>query len=235
MKRHAVPIPVATRPRDAQERFFDESCIGVFDGATGLHVNMRGPVHGGNRVRRQEFAGTAIQHIKEAVFRRLHDDLAQLAINLDIGQDHGRGSGKVPGIARRGLVVPDVVPGRRIERNDGRQEKIVAPTRAAGLPIPWRPVPHTDVDKIQLRVIGHGVPDGSTAAVFPPGAVPGAGSHFHGGILEPVSRVPGYRVKAPGQFARVLVVGRHITPDSELGAGVPDKDVFSGNTRRPRA
>src|SRR5207248_6444068 len=57
-----------------------------------------------------------------------------------------------------------------LERDDGTSVKIVAATGAARVLVPRSSIAGPDVEQVELGVIGHGLPDGSSAAEFPPGA-----------------------------------------------------------------
>src|SRR3546814_3496494 len=61
--------------------------------------------------------------------------LARLAADLQRGGDHVGRAFVIPGFARIGLVVPDVLAGIGIECNDRRKIQIVAVARAAPVDI----------------------------------------------------------------------------------------------------
>ena len=61
----------------------------------------------------------SIQDVEEAVFRRLHDDLAVAAFDLQVGQHKGLRGRVVPVVARRGLEVPDELSVVGAESEDG--------------------------------------------------------------------------------------------------------------------
>lgn len=105
-----------------------------------------------------------VEHVEEAILGRLHQHLGGLSIDRDVGQDHVLGGGVVPHIARRGLVVPDVLARVGIHRDDGGEEEVVALARAAQVNIPVQTVADADVEQIQLRVVGEGIPGGAATA-----------------------------------------------------------------------
>src|SRR3546814_13549129 len=80
--------------------------------------------------------------------------LARLAADLQRGGDHVGRAFVIPGLARIGLVVPDVLAGIGIECNDRRKIQIVAVARAAPVDIVRTAVADTDVDLIEFRIEG---------------------------------------------------------------------------------
>ena len=131
VERHGLPIVTAEWTR---QNPFGLIALGpitrvVFNRTTGFHIDMRRPIDRHIRIGTQQFAGFAIQHIKEAVFRRLHDDLAVFAVNLNIGQHHVLYGRIIPSVTGRGLVVPFLTTGVRVQCNDGGQEEVVTATR----------------------------------------------------------------------------------------------------------
>src|SRR5207249_1799862 len=73
---------------------------------------------------------------EESVLRRLHDHLARLATDLEIGKDHLLRRGEVPRVAGRGLVVPDDLSAVRVEGKDRGQIEIVSAARASNVANP---------------------------------------------------------------------------------------------------
>jgi hypothetical protein len=148
---------IALRPR-----------LGVLDRPAGRHVDAFGPVDLRILLGRQQLAGRAIDHVIEAVGRRLHQHLARRAVDLEVGEDDvGRGL-VIPLFGGVHLVVPDVFAGVGLQRDDGRQEQVVALALAAAFVIPRVAVADAKVDLVELGVIDDGVPDRSAAAVLPP-------------------------------------------------------------------
>jgi hypothetical protein len=85
----------------------------------------RRPVHIGVVLGREQLAGLAIEHVEEAVLRRLHDHRAALAADLEVGQHQLLHRIEVPAVARRGLVVPGHASGIGIEGDDRGGEQTV--------------------------------------------------------------------------------------------------------------
>src|SRR5258708_38874514 len=96
---------------------------------------------------------------------------------------------EIPGIAGNDLVMPDIATGIGIECDDGTDEQIVAPARAADFPIPRRALAGPDVDPVELRIVSHRIPDCAAATMYRPVAAPGLCGRFHGRILESPGRV----------------------------------------------
>ena len=117
IERHRMPVARAIGARDdlarpvagARDRRLDRTAV--------LVVAAR-PVHLDEVLRGDELAVRAIDHEEEAVLGCVQDDLARLAADLQVGEDHRLRRGEVPVVARRLLVVPDVLAGVGIERND---------------------------------------------------------------------------------------------------------------------
>jgi hypothetical protein len=86
------------------------------DWPTGLLVDVARPVHLLERICRQQFPVGAVDHVEEAVAVELHDHLAFLAANVDVGVDQFPASIVVVGIIGRELVVPRDLASRRPHR-----------------------------------------------------------------------------------------------------------------------
>ena len=92
---------------------------------------------------------------------------------------------------------------------------------------------------IIYRVIDNGIPCGTTTAIgYPspvvtPGFVGQLGKDgIRGGAVGLLLGI-GHGVKAPYQLATLHVVGRHITPDTQLASCVTNDHHVFENTRRP--
>ena len=206
----------------------------VFDGSARLHVKAGGPVLRRIRRGRQQLASGAIQHIEIAIFGCLHQHLARLAVDGQVGQHDGLRGGVVPGVARRGLVVPHVFAGVSLQRHDGRKIEIVATTGAANFPRPRRTIADPDVNEIQLGVVNDRIPDGTAAAELPPFAGPGLGGRFHCLALEAIGRVRRDRVEPPQLLACGRVISGDIATDTQLCTTIADEHLALGHTRRTR-
>jgi hypothetical protein len=150
----------------------------------------------------------AVENVEKTVFRRLHDHLAGTAFDREIGENHVLGGGVVPGVAWRGLVVPHVFAALRLERHDRRDEQVVAAAGTSDRAIPRRAVAGADVEQVEIRIVGHRIPDGPAAAELPPFAFPGLGRHLERRVLERLRRIARHRVEAPDLLARFRVVRR---------------------------
>ena len=152
---------------------FMKRAVGSSTGRPVFEIDLLRPVHRHERLRGNQLAVAAIDDIEEAVLRRLHQHLARLAVDAQIGEHDVLSRGEVPRLARRRLVVPHVLAGVRLERDDRAQEQVVAAAGAAVLLIPRRAVAGADVEQVELRVVRHRIPDRAAAAELPPFAVPG--------------------------------------------------------------
>ncbi len=119
--------------------------------------------------------------------------------------------------------MPDILAGVGIQGDNGGEEQVVATLGAANLLVDRGAVAGAQVDPVVLGVVGHGVPHGAAATVFPPLAGPGLGGHRHGVIFEAVGGVAGHHVKAPRLLAGGGVVGGDIAPHrAEVAAAKAD-------------
>src|SRR5690606_36602502 len=140
-----------------------------------------------------------------------------------IEQHDGAHGVVVPGVARGGLVVPDVFAGVRTDGDDRRQEEGVAAGGVAVALVPWRAVAAAEEHQAVVLVVDHGVPDGAAAAHGPPLAAPGLRGHLHLRALEAHFRVAGHGVEAPQVLAGAGVVGADVAAHAELAARVADQ------------
>ena len=163
-----MPVVAAVGRRHRQDRLFGVVRVRVLYRFAGLGVDVARPGYGYIGLCRDELSVGAVDDVEEAVLRCLHDDLAHLTGNLDVSKDHVLGRCVVPGIARGGLVVPGVAAIVRVDGNDRRQVQVVSAAGRAHLAIPGRAVSDADVQKVELRIVGHGVPDRAAAAGRPP-------------------------------------------------------------------
>ena len=175
----------------------------------------------------------AIDHVEEAVLRRVQQHLARRAVDREIGQHDVHARVVVPALARNGLVVPLVLPGVGVERDDRAQEQVVAAAGAADLPVPRRAVAGADQHLVELGVVGDAVPGVAAAAELPPLAGPGLRGHLHGLVLEAVGGIAGHHPEAPRELARVRVVrGQIAARGRDLGAAVADDHLAVEHLRR---
>ena len=175
VERHGMPVVGAQGPRQGHGGGVLVACALDLDGSAGLQVDALGPGDRGVGVGRDQLPGGPVDHVEETVLRGLHQHLAGLAADVQVRQHDVLGGRVVPALARGRLVVPDILARVRLEGQDGRDEQVVALAVRALLVVPGRAVADAEVDDVQGRVIGHGVPDGRAAAGLLPGlAEPGA-------------------------------------------------------------
>ena len=155
-------------------------------------------------------------HVEEAVLRRLHQHLAHLAVDVEVGEDDVLGGGEVPGLAGRRLIVPDIFAGVGPDRDDRAQVEIVAPPFRAIELVPGRAVADADIEQVELRIVGHRIPDRAAAAEPPPLAVPGLGRAAQMLALEAVRRVAGDGVEAPELVAVGRVIGGDVAAHADI-------------------
>ena len=192
-----MPVVRAVRRREHQRLLADVARLGIGDRAA-AGVDALGPGLVGVGIGREELPARAIEHVEEAVLRCLHDHLARRAADGEIGEDQVLRRGVVPGVAGRGLVVPDVFAGIRVERDDRGQVQVVAAARAAVLLVPRRAVADADVEQVELRVVGHRVPHRAAAADLPPlAARPGRRRPLQRGRFKGLRRIARHGVEAP--------------------------------------
>ena len=113
-----------------------------------VHIDLGRPVH-----RRivflgdQQLAGAAIQRVAEAVAVEMHQQLAHLAADLLIGQDHLVDAVIVPLVVRRHLIDPLRLAGVGIAGEDGHRPLVVA---GALLRVPGRGIAGAVIDQVEL-------------------------------------------------------------------------------------
>ena len=89
-----------------------------FDWSARHGIESGRPVHVDVIVAGDEFAIGSVDHVKETILGRLHQHLPQAAVDLDISEHDVLGGSVVPGLARRGLEVPDIFAGVGTQRDD---------------------------------------------------------------------------------------------------------------------
>src|SRR5690606_13032090 len=98
------------------------------------------------------------------------------------------------------------------------QIQIVAAAGAAVLLVPWRAVADSDVEEVEIGIVGHGIPYGSAPAELPPFARPGLCSALEVSALERFRGIAGHGVEPPDQIACVWIVGGHIAAHAHFGS-----------------
>src|ERR1700691_2360461 len=85
MKRHGIPVMSAARRGGNKDRLQAVIRGWRFDGPSVLGVDSAGPGNTPDELfRGKELAGLAIEHVEKSVLRRLHDDLAHCAAELQV-------------------------------------------------------------------------------------------------------------------------------------------------------
>ncbi len=232
VERHRLPVVGAERRRDDHAGLAVVIRFGRLDGPAGREVDVACPGDGRVLVRRDELPRLAVEHVEEAVLRRLHQHLARLPVDHEVREDDVLRGRVVPVVRGRDLVVPLEPPGVGIHREDRGQEQVVAAAGRADGARPGRAVAGADIQRVEIRVVGHRVPDRAAAAADPPLAVPGLRCSLEFGILEAVLRVPWHGVEAPRQLARCSIVGGKIAAHAVLAAAVADQHLAFHDARR---
>ncbi len=128
--------------------------------------------------------------------------------------------------------MPQIFPGLRIERDDRGEEQIVAALGAADLGIPRRAVAGTEIDAVEIGIVGDRIPGGAAPAMLPPFAGPGLRRHCLGIVLEALRRIARHGVEAPQPLAARGIVGGDIAADGrEIRAAMAD-DHFAAEYPR---
>ena len=138
-------------------------------GPSRLHVDVSRPVDG--RVvllRHQQLAGHPVEGVTEAVAVEVHEHLAHLAVDLDVGEDVLVDAVVVPLVVGRHLVGPARHSGIRIPSEEGHRPLVVS---GAHHRVPGAGVAGAVVDEVQLGVVGVPAP-GRASADLPLVALP---------------------------------------------------------------
>ena len=106
---------------------------------------------GSNLLRDQQFAGGAIERVAEAVAVEMRQQLAVLAVDLLVGEDHFVDAVVVPLVVGRHLIDPLGHAGVGVARPDGHRPFVVA---GPLLRIPGRGIAGTVVDQVEFGVVG---------------------------------------------------------------------------------
>src|SRR5205814_8653502 len=99
-----------------------------------------------------QLPGYAVEHIKEAVLRGLHQHPAHPAADLEVREDDVLSGVEVPGVARCGLVVPDVFARPGLQCDDRADVEIVAAAGGAVGLVPGASIAHADIEQVELGV-----------------------------------------------------------------------------------
>ncbi len=126
--------------------------------AAGPRIDALRPGDERERLCRYQRTGLAIEHIKEAVLVRLHDDMAHRTIDRQIGQDEFLYCIEIPLVTRRGLIIPGHAAGVRIQGDDGGGKQMIALARAEQARIVGRRIAGAEIHQVQRRIIGGAIP-----------------------------------------------------------------------------
>ncbi len=158
--------------------------------------------------------------------------MAHLAIHFHFEQHQLLAGIIIPGFPRRFLIMPGIGAIIGVHGDDRGQEQVVSLSGITVHGIPGCAVAGAEDNKISLRVVGDGIPDSPTGALFPPAFFnPGFGDHGLSIILEAVGGIAGHGIKAPEALAGVHIVGIDMPAHVELTAGGTDKDLAVCDTR----
>lgn len=128
--------------------------------------------------------------------------------------------------------MPNVFAAVGIKGDNGGEKKIIATARTAQFLVPRRAVTDADVQQVQVRIVDHGIPGSTSAAIFPPFAPPGLGGLLHRRVFKTVGGIAGHGVKPPDHLAGVGSIGRNITSHAQLGSAIADYTVIFDDARR---
>ena len=178
-----------------------------------VHVDAGRPVH--RRIELlgdEQFAVGAIERVAEAVAVEVGQQLAILAVDLLIGEDHFVDAVIVPLVVGRHLIDPLGLAGVDVARPDRHRPLVVAGTL---LRVPGRGIARAVVHQVQFGIVGIPAPGGA-AADLPLIALPGAWCGVRADRLAERGRlfrvdqrvgVRAHRIGAPRQLAVFEVVG----------------------------
>ena len=107
--------------------------VGPFDRTSGDQVDTVGPVHLADLLGRDQLAAVTVDHIEEAVLRRLHQDIARLAIDGDRRERDLLRAIVIPAVIGIDLIMPDVLAGIGVQRDDRGGIEVVTAARAANI------------------------------------------------------------------------------------------------------
>jgi len=102
-----------------------ESLAGLTVVASGIQDRIEVLIEAGHpvdrrheRLRGQHLAGLRVEHIEDAVLRRMHHDMPQLAVDEQIGRGDLRRAVEIEALGGSLLVIPFELARLRIERDD---------------------------------------------------------------------------------------------------------------------
>ena len=229
-----MPGVCAGRARIAREGFpgLVVLRLGPHVRAAGRGIESRRPVHHRELGARDELAGLRVEHVEEAVLRRVHHDAPGRAADLERRSDDLLGRVEVPTIFRRLLEVPDVFAGVGSNRDDRRGVEVVALGAVADDRVPGLRVRGAEVDEIGLGIVRDRVPHRAAAAELPPLAAPGLRGLLEVRAFEGLRRIAGHRVETPSFFAGLCVEGGEVAARDVLRAGGTNNHFAFDDARR---
>jgi hypothetical protein len=234
VERHRVPAMRAARPRHLHHRLAGERItrVRIDVGPAGLGIDAPGP--GDRRVilGRDELAVGTIDHVEEAVLRRVHQHFTRLAIDREIGEHDMLAGSEIPAFGRRLLEVPGIGAGLGLQRDHRREIEIVAAARRADLLVPGGSVADTDIEQVEIGIVGHRIPHGAAAAELPIFAGPGLGGLLQIGRLGALRGIARHGVEAPELLAALGIVSGDIAAHAIFGAAIADDDAALDDARR---
>ena len=240
---HRVPIVPAERTGGDQRGLAGlvDAGFRVLDRAACRGVDAGRPVDRDIGLGGDELPRLAVNHVEEAVLGCLHQHLSHPAADFHVGEHDVLGGGEVPRLPGRRLVVPDIFPGARPNRDDaGEVEVVPLPRpvlagRAVGA-VPGAAIADPDIEQVEIGIIGHRIPHRAPAADRVAFAqhvhVPGLGC-----LLEIGGRVGallafGDGVELPQLLAVIRVIGRDKAAHAEFGPAIADDHLAIDHARR---
>src|SRR5271170_2789747 len=130
----------------------------VFDRPTALHVDAAGPSHGYDGLGGNQSSGLSIQYIKKSVLVGLHQHMAEFPVDVEVSEDELLYRIEIPFFARGRLIVPGVLAGIRVQRNDRGEIEIVPLAGAARGAGPLNTVARSEIQQVELGIVGNGIP-----------------------------------------------------------------------------
>ena len=128
---------------------------------TGGQVDMRGPVDLDVRVRGDQFAVRAVQHIHEAVLVGLNHHFPKLAANLDVREHILVGGVHVVHVVGRVLKITNHLTRFRPDREHAVREQAIQTFARPG--IVWLRIARSPIDQIELGIVRTGAPRRASA------------------------------------------------------------------------
>ncbi len=149
-----------------------------------------------------------------------------------------RGGVEVPGVAGRRLVIPGHLARIGMNGEDRGEIEIVAAARRTQIAIPRIAIARADIEQIEFRIIGHGIPRRAASPELPPIVLAVGRPGFHRGrhrrVFGRQFRIAGHDEEAPDLAAGVGVISSEIAARIIFRAAVSDHDESVHDARRAR-